>query len=147
MLWALLLSGCSSLPENNQRQSSYHPDISLTSNTRLGRDVAQHQQQIFHAEGKSGFYLLVSGYDAFVARAVLARQADKTLDLQYYLYQNDLSSRVLTGELLAAADRGVRVRLLVDDMGLNRRDEAIAMVDAHPNIEIRVWNPFSRTSN
>ena len=91
--------------------------------------------------------MLASGLDAFVARAVLAGLAQRSLDVQYYLYHNDLTGKLFTQQLLKAADRGVRVRLLVDDMGLEGRDFGALALDAHPNIEVRIINPFIRGSS
>jgi len=83
--------------------------------------------------GESGFHLLGNGLDAFVARAVLAHVAERSIDVQYYLYHDDLVGRLLTWQLLQAADRGVRVRLLVDDMDLSGRDSGAVALDSHPN--------------
>jgi putative cardiolipin synthase len=94
--------------------------------------------------GQSGFLLLGNGLDAFVARALLAHTAERSIDVQYYLYHDDLVSRLFTDQLLKAADRGVRVRLLVDDMDLEGRDLGAAAMDGHPNVEVRIFNPFSR---
>lgn len=92
--------------------------------------------------GKSGFYPLHSGLDAFLARAELIQAAEKTLDIQYYIFNNDLTGRILAGMLLDAANRGVRVRVLLDDMYLAGRDRNLASFAAHPNIRIRVFNAF-----
>src|SRR5206468_2273104 len=89
--------------------------------------------------GRSGFRLLSTGLDAFVARAVLIELADRTLDLQYYIFHPDETGSLIIDRLIAAADRGVRVRILLDDWGtLEKKDEVVAGLDAHPNIEIRV---------
>ena len=133
------LSGCASLPENaNRTESQAFTD---TQDTLLGRDVQEYRDQ-----GKTGdgFILLGSGLDAFVARAALAEAAERSLDVQYYLYHNDLVGKLFTGFLWKAAERGVRVRLLVDDMGLDGRDAGIIALDSHPNIELRIFNPFDR---
>jgi cardiolipin synthase C len=94
--------------------------------------------------GESGFHLLNNGLDAFVARVLLVHFAERSIDVQYYLYHNDLVGRLFTDQLLKAADRGIRVRLLVDDMGLAGRDLGGAILDSHPNMEVRIFNPFSR---
>jgi putative cardiolipin synthase len=96
--------------------------------------------------GKSGYYLLDNGLDAFVARAVLANRAARSIDAQYYLYHDDLTGKLFTDLLLKAANRGVRVRLLVDDMGAEGRDRMAAMFDSHPSVEVRIFNPFSRSA-
>lgn len=96
------------------------------------------------AAGESGFRLLPDGIGAFVARAWLARMATRTLDLQYYLINADDTGRLLAGEVLAAADRGVRVRILLDDIYTLRTNRPIAILDSHPQIEIRLFNPWAR---
>jgi putative cardiolipin synthase len=94
--------------------------------------------------GQSGFLLLKSGLDAFVARAVLTHTAERSIDLQYYLYHDDLVGHLLMDQLVKAADRGVRVRLLVDDMDLAGKDLGAALLDSHPSMDVRIFNPFSR---
>ena len=135
----LIMFSCSTLPENIERPGSYaYID---TNDTRLGRVI--YDEKAEHP-GKSGFRLLASGLDAFVARAVPSQQADRSIDAQYYLYHDDLTGRLFTWQLVQAADRGVRVRLLVDDMDLAGRDLGAAVLDSHPNMEVRIFNPFSR---
>jgi putative cardiolipin synthase len=112
-----------------------------TAETHFGKMVTQLQAD---QPGKSGFHLLESGLDAFVARAVLASYAERSIDAQYYLWHTDLVGRLFLELLMKAADRGVRVRLLVDDMTLTGRDIGAVAIDAHPNIELRIFNPFSR---
>lgn len=92
----------------------------------------------------SGFRLLADGLDAFVARAFVAREARRSLDLQYYLISADDTGRLLAAEVLAAADRGVQVRILLDDLYTARADRAIARFDSHPRIEVRLFNPWTR---
>ena len=92
---------------------------------------------------RSGFYLLSDNSDAFVARFALATAAKKTLDIQYYIMHNDASGEYLAYALLAAADRGVHVRVLVDDINLSGRDSSLKMLSQHDNIEIRIFNPLT----
>lgn len=141
LLAVVLLSGCASLPENTNRPESYF--VAETQDTTLGQAVNERRESY---PGLSGAFPLSSGLDAFVARAAVASYAEKTLDVQYYLYHNDKIGALLTDQLIQAANRGVRVRLLLDDMDLADRDFSSAMVDAHPNIEIRIFNPFSRNT-
>jgi len=137
-----LLTACSSLPADYPRI----PSNLLTgtdTETRLGRAVSPLLREHPH---QSAFRPLATGLDAFVARVAFADVADRSIDLQYYLYHDDLAGRALTARLLEAADRGVRVRVLLDDMDMNGRDEGLASLALHPNIEIRLFNPFpSRT--
>ncbi len=92
---------------------------------------------------QSGFYLLSDNTDAFVARFALATIAEKTLDIQYYIVHSDASGRYLAYAILSAADRGVHVRLLVDDINMSGRDSNFKMLSQHENIEIRIFNPLS----
>ena len=92
--------------------------------------------------GRSGVVPLPDGHDAFAARALLADAAERTLDLQYYIWHNDMSGTLLFTALRRAADRGVRVRLLLDDNNTTGLDALLAALDAHPNIEVRLFNPF-----
>ncbi len=92
--------------------------------------------------GQSGFRLLPSSHEAFLARAELIRAAQRSLDLQYYIVHDGLSTQILMDELLAAADRGVRVRLLIDDLNSDGRDYEIGVLAAHPNIQVRLFNPM-----
>ncbi len=131
--------GCAKLPVNVDRPVSHA--MTDTASTRLASRVsdlaAAHPNE-------SGFHLLQNGLNAFVARMVLAKAAEHSIDLQYYLYHKDLTGKMLTHALLEAADRGVRVRILVDDMGLEGREVGAATLDLHPNIEVRIVNPFGR---
>ncbi len=137
VVWVLF--SCATLPSDVERPISHaFPD---TDTTALGRSVAT--RAAVHP-GKSGFHLLSNGLDAFVARAALARMAERSIDVQYYLYHDDLVGRLFTDQLVKAADRGVRVRVLVDDMDLGGRDLGAVTMDSHPNIEVRIFNPFSR---
>ena len=133
------VSGCATLPDNTDRRESRA--FADTSGTYLGRQIAD---ELAAHPGKSGFIPLASGLDAFVARAVLSIQAEKSIDAQYYLFHDDLTGMLFLDQLIKAADRGVRVRLLVDDMDLAGRDLGAAMLDSHPNMEVRLFNPFSR---
>lgn len=92
-------------------------------------------------EGESGLVMLASNLDAFAARALAARNAGRSLDLMYYIWQRDLTGRLLLGEVIAAADRGVRVRLLLDDIGVGGGDATLLALATHPGIEVRLFNP------
>jgi putative cardiolipin synthase len=92
--------------------------------------------------GRTGAILVPDGLDAFAARAISARRAGRSLDLQYYIWHDDLTGRLLGREAWLAAERGVRVRMLLDDMNAEGMDPGLLALDAHPNIEIRLYNPF-----
>ena len=136
---ALIVSGCATLPKDFERPVSHA--VTDTDSTRLGQ-IRRHELDA--KTGQSGFLTLANGLDAFVARAVLAQAAERSIDAQYYLLHNDKVGFLFIDQLLKAADRGVRVRLLVDDMDLEGRDLGAAALDSHPNMEVRIFNPFSR---
>jgi len=137
-----LIGGCATLPEGFEKPESYaYID---TDDTRIGQ---ARRDEINAHPGKSGFLLLGNGLDAFLARAILAENAERSIDVQYYLYHDDLIGRLFTDQLIKAADRGVRVRILVDDMDFEDRYLGPAVVDSHPNMEVRLFNPFSRKTS
>ncbi len=110
-----------------------------TDATRLGRAI---RPRVEGHPGDSGIYALPDAREAFAARVLLAQAADKTLDVEYYIWRNDMAGVLLFEALRRAADRGVRVRLLLDDNNTSGLDTTLAALDAHPNIEVRLFNPF-----
>lgn len=110
-----------------------------TADTPLGRAA---RPRVAAHPGLSGVHELRTGQGAFAARVLLARAARRSLDLQYYIWHKDLAGTLLFQELRAAADRGVRVRLLLDDNVTTGLDPTLAALDRHPNIEVRLYNPF-----
>lgn len=136
-LLLLGLAACASLPPQDGRSvSSAYTD---TADTRLGRAIAPKLQA---HPGLDGIVPLEEGVDAFAARALLARTAQRSLDIQYYIWRSDSSGVLLFDALRRAADRGVRVRLLLDDNNTAGLDPLLAALDAHPNIEVRLFNPY-----
>ena len=111
-----------------------------TADTPLGRAIAPVAQA---HPGLSGIHPLTDARAAFAARVVLARAAARCIDAQYYIWHDDLTGKLLFNELRIAADRGVRVRLLLDDNNTSGLDPIVAALDAHPNIEVRLFNPFT----
>lgn len=98
-------------------------------------------EQPADGEEMSGFYMLDRGVDALSARLQLIDMTKTSLDLQSYIYNNDVTGGLIAERILAAADRGVRVRILLDDVGNSLSDEAVATLDRHINIELRLFNP------
>ena len=133
------LAGCVKLPDNSERKPSQV--ISDGENTGLGVAFKPYVEQ---NQGKSGILLLGNGRDAFVGRAVLARLAEKSIDVQYYMFHQDTVGKLLIREFIAAADCGVRVRMLIDDMYGEEADDVWSTLASHPNIEVRLYNPFVR---
>lgn len=98
---------------------------------------------LLHAHpGQTGALVLGDGIDAFAARATTARMAGRSLDLQYFIWHNDLTGRLLANEVHQAAERGVHVRILLDDMNAYGLDPHLLAMDAHPRIELRLYNPI-----
>lgn len=100
----------------------------------LGPEFLLHPNQ-------SSLLLIPSGLDAFAIRALSAREAGRSLDLQYYMWHDDLTGQLLGLELINAADRGVRVRVILDDMNVHNNSDLLATLNLHPNIHIRMFNP------
>jgi putative cardiolipin synthase len=134
--WVLIRISAKLPPLDGRVPSAAYTD---TSNTRLGRAIgpiaAEHP-------GQSGILPLAEPRQAFAARILMARAAQRSIDAQYYIWHDDLTGSLLFDELRAAANRGVRVRLLLDDNNTAGLDPLIAALDAQPNIEIRLFNPF-----
>ena len=127
------------MPDDKQRIPSYA--ICDGDNTSLGKAfkprLVQHPTQ-------SGVHLLGNGLDAFVGRAVSASLAEQSIDLQYYMFHQDTVGWLLIRELVAAADRGVRVRMLIDDIYGEEADDVWLALDTHANVKVRPFNPFAR---
>ncbi len=137
VLGAVVLGRCAALPPLENRTVSQA--LADTDGTRLGRAVSP---RVAAHPGVSGIHPLRDARDAFAARFLLARAAERTLDVQYYIWRNDLSGTLLLKGLLNAAGRGVRVRFLMDDNSTAGLDETLAAFDAHPNVEVRLFNPL-----
>ena len=131
------MSGCSSLPSLEGRAAT--TAFADTVATPLGQALAA--QSAFHA-GKTGIYPLSDPHDAFAARLQLVAAAEKSLDLQYFVWDDDQAGYLLLEALWQAAKRGVRVRLLLDDFYAGDLYRALASLDAQPNIEVRLYNPL-----
>src|ERR1700728_4797593 len=131
-----VLAGCAGLPRHVHKTPSAafdHPET-----TTLGRIVAADEV----GKNLSGFRLLSSGEAALASLIALADHAERTLDIQYYIIHEDESTRTLLHHVRLAADRGVRVRMLVDDLNTAGEDRRFMHLGAHANVEVRVFNPF-----
>jgi len=136
--FAAALSACSSLRTNFVKTPStaLPPATDTPSAHYIASEVNKREEQ-------SGFRLLTKSTNALMSRIALADHAAHSIDLQYYIFQNDATGRLLAQRLLAAADRGVRVRMLIDDINLKDVGQVLDALDAHENIEVRVFNPFN----
>jgi len=135
----LVLAGCASAPLDYPKTQSYAPTD--TSATTLA--IASERWRSDHAD-EDGFYPLLKGLDAFGARLALMDRAEKSIDAQYFLMKPDAAGLVFGSKLLQAADRGVHVRLLLDDIFTTVDDRAFILMNEHPNIEVRIFNPIAR---
>src|ERR1041385_2616164 len=134
---AAAMSACSSLrPDFAKHPSSALPP---TTDTPSAHYIAA---ELSRRGAQSGFRLLTRSTNALMSRVALADHAKRSIDLQYYIFQNDATGRLLAQRLLAAADRGVRVRLLLDDINLKDEGQMLDALDAHENIEVRLFNPL-----
>ena len=139
VLLAAFASGCATLRTDLPKPVTLSlPPAADTPSTRY---VASETQA--HG-GDSGFRPLISNTNALMSRVVLIDHAQHSLDLQYYIFDNDATGRLIAQRMLAAADRGVRVRILLDDLDIegHQHDSVLDALDAHPNIEVRLFNPF-----
>ncbi len=134
--FALVLGGCVSLPKHVAK--SHSDALPNPETTSLGRIVAAQGA----AKNLSGIRLLTSGDEALDSLIALADHAERTLDIQYYIIHQDESARTLLHHVRMAADRGVRVRVLVDDLNTAGEDRRFMHLGEHANVEVRVFNPF-----
>ncbi|MGR5237166.1 phospholipase D family protein [Vibrio alfacsensis] len=133
----VLLSACSSIQPRDPSEKSTSFQYGYQEDSSLAEYFESYDKD---PTTDTGFYPLNQGHDALLARIALIESAEKSLDLQYYIYRNDETSQLMTWRLYEAAQRGVRIRLLLDDMQ-KRNDAGMAELNAHPNIEIRLFNP------
>src|ERR1039457_5843645 len=136
---AALSGGCAGLPPGADPPRVASVALVDPKGTKLGRQFADSAEA--HA-AMSGFRILPVGVDGFLTRVQMIEAAERTLDLQYFIFRGDETGGLLTEALLRAADRGVRVRILVDDGATVAGDEQILALNAHHAIEVRVFNPF-----
>ncbi len=140
----VLASGCSSLPTQVDRVETFA--LHDTRDTALGRVASASLAGVPATSDDvavSGFQLVSAGEEAFGTLYTLITRAQRSLDLQYYIVADDPYSHTLLRAAREAAERGVRVRLLVDDFYTTGMDDRIAWYSEHPNIEVRVFNPFA----
>ena len=135
----VLESGCATVSFDTPKSESSH--LTDTAHTTLGQWATR---WVDANDGASGFYPLAGGMDALAARLGLAERAQKSIDLQYFLMKGDKAGLIIAKSLLMAADRGVRIRLLLDDIFTSASDRKLVLLNEHPNIEVRLFNPISR---
>ncbi|MDX2419207.1 MAG: phospholipase D-like domain-containing protein [Xanthomonadales bacterium] len=136
-----VLSGCTTIDFDQPKK------ITTVFNDTDGTYFGESLEGLAEAHpGKAGFYPVVDSIAGLSIRLLMAKRAERSIDAQYYLIKGDIVGNLFIGALLEAADRGVRVRLLVDDIFTGGYDKIMAALDSHPNFEIRVFNPFANRS-
>lgn len=135
----LLMAACTSVPFDNPREASYQEKAATTGAlSQLDESWLQGQKQ------RTAVYPLGNGTDAYQVRLDIINRAQTTIDAQYFLIKPDSAGVGFSGALLRAADRGVRVRVLLDDIFTTAGDEGLALLNAHENVQVRLFNPLSR---
>lgn len=135
----LLMAACTSVPFDYPREASFQEKAATTGSlSQLDESWLQGQKQ------NTAVYPLGSGTDAYQVRLDIIDRAQATIDAQYFLIKPDTAGIGFSGALLRAADRGVRVRVLLDDIFTTAGDEGLALLNAHENIQVRLFNPLSR---
>jgi len=140
LTWLGLLAGCATLPDYDAPSSSAFTAPGATALGRYAEAVSVPREPL------SGVLLIESGAEALRHRYALVNAAERAIDAQYYIWNRDRSGLVLAAGLLAAADRGVQVRLLLDDFTIGGRDPGLAALASHANASVRVFNPVARRS-
>jgi putative cardiolipin synthase len=140
ILMLAAIGGCTSLPPGSDFPKTVSSALAHPEETRLGH---QFEAAASEHNGNSGFRIIPAGADGFLTRMQMINAAERTLDLQYFIFRGDETGKLLTGAVLHAADRGVRVRVLIDDGETVAGDGQIIALEAHPLVEIRIFNPFA----
>ncbi len=139
LLGLILITSCASLPTGYDIEPSY--TVTDSSQTWLGKNAVD---ILGDKPDQSVSYLINEGTDAFVARMILLSKAERSIDVQYFIWHADLVGKLLFNGMIKAADRGVRVRILLDDINIDAETEAMLYaMDQHENIEVHLYNPFA----
>lgn len=137
---AAAASGCAGLPPGADYPRTVTEALAQPGDTHLGRQVAAASGE--HG-GSSGFRIITLGIDGLLVRVQMIDAAERTLDLQYFIFRGDVAGHLVGDALRRAAARGVRIRVLVDDADTLAGDEQVLALGSLPNVEIRVFNPFA----
>ncbi|PWD80561.1 hypothetical protein DC083_08060 [Ignatzschineria ureiclastica] len=140
LLVLVVVTACAVKPLPKLQQVESHAFSPPNENTRLAKAI---EKDLPEDRSLTGIVPLSDPLDAFVARSALLNIAEESIDIQYYIWRPDTSGIMLFYDILGAAERGVRVRLLLDDNNTQGMDDLISVLDSHPNIEVRLFNPFT----
>jgi len=132
-----LLTACAGLPPMPERTQT--SALAPSEDSRIGQSVLPMTRQ---HPGKTAVVAIDDGHVALGARLALARAAARSIDVQTFIWHTDAAGTLLFEEVLQAAERGVRVRLLLDDLNTEGTDPTLALLMSHPNVELRLYNPF-----
>ncbi|MGF1703275.1 phospholipase D-like domain-containing protein [Photobacterium makurazakiensis] len=138
LLLVAILTGCASLPE--EIKHPIEPMITPPTSTLSVLTDTYRPESL--GQGTSAILLQDTGWDALAQRLALIEMAEHSIDIQYYIWNSDTSGHYLANRLIAAADRGVQVRVMLDDINLDEREDLLVALDSHPQIDIRVFNPI-----
>lgn len=138
LFFVAILSGCGSLPDEVQ-----HPNepIVIPLSSAL-TELSEAYQPKPATKETSAVLLQDKGWDALAQRLALIETAEHSIDIQYYIWNSDASGHYLASRLLAAADRGVKIRVMLDDINLNEREDLLIALNSHPQVDIRIFNPI-----
>ncbi len=137
----LLITSCSQTADNTPLHKAYECDgIKRNASVSLSKELTSLSEL---KENKTGVYVLEDGGGSLVARAWFCEYAEKTIDIQYFIFSTDNVGLIACDFLVRAADRGIKIRLLVDDIMVEADLEDILTLDSHKNIDIKIYNSLS----
>ncbi len=139
LIAVIAIAGCASVPLDRPKSATYA--FTDTEQTSLAESSVNWRAE---DPDRNGFYPLIEGLDAFGTRLALMDHAELSIDAQYFLMKPDTAGLVFSAKLMEAAERGVRVRFLLDDIFTSVDDSVLIMLNEHPNIEMRIFNPIAR---
>ena len=142
MFLVVIFTGCASLPEEIKHSIEPQATLSTSTLSKLADTYTLTSPKL----ETTAVLLQDSGWDALAQRLALIETAEHSIDIQYYIWNSDFSGQYLASRLVAAADRGVQIRVMLDDINLNEREDLLTTLDAHPQIEIRIFNPIPSRS-
>ncbi len=142
MLLVFVFTGCASLPEEIKHSIEPKGTLSASTLSKLTDTYRLTQPK----QETTAVLLQDTGWSALAQRLALIETAEHSIDIQYYIWNSDVSGQYLASRLVVAADRGVQIRVMLDDINLNEREDLLTTLDAHPQIEIRIFNPIPSRS-
>lgn len=135
----LSLTGCSAQDRFKETSSTNHCEaIEHTQKGRLSEHLSPYKDEM---NERTGVYVLEQGTEAMLSRAWLTEQAETSIDIQYFIFSSDNVGLIATDYLIRAADRGVKVRILVDDIMVDAKGDELLKLSAHENLSIKIYNP------